>query len=55
MTAIELYIKTLENQLINMPNGYVRETVEACRNLAQGIKENYENINNNISNQPNKD
>ena len=55
MNAIELYIYTLENQLINMPNGYVRETVEACRNLAQGIKEIYENHNNNISNESNQD
>ncbi len=32
LTAIELYIKTLETQLLTMPNdGYVRETVEACR------------------------
>lgn len=55
MNPLELYIKTLETQLINMPNGYVRETLEACRNLAQGIKEIYENPNNNISNQPNQD
>jgi len=40
---MQLYIKTLETQLINMPDGYVRETVEACLNLAKGIKESYEN------------
>jgi len=55
MTPINIYIKTLENQLINMPNGYVRETVEACRNLARGIKSIYENPDNDISNQPNQD
>lgn len=55
MTPIQLFIKTLENQLINMPSGYVKETVEACLNLAIGIKESYENINNNISNEPNQD
>jgi hypothetical protein len=55
MTEIELYIYTLENQLINMPNGYVRETVEACRNLAQGIKEMYENTNNGINKPTNQD
>jgi hypothetical protein len=56
MTAIELYIHTLETKLLTMPNhSYVRETVEACRNLAQGIKEIYENPNNNISNEPNQD
>lgn len=51
MTQMELYIKTLTKQLINMPNGYVKDTVEACLNLAVGIKENYENPNNG-SNQP---
>jgi hypothetical protein len=55
MTPINIYIKTLETQLINMPSGYVKETVEACLNLAIGIKESYENINNNISNEPNQD
>jgi len=55
MDAIQTFIYTLETQLKTMPNGYVRETVEACKNLAQGIKEMYENPNNNISNQPNQD
>ena len=55
MTSFEIYIKTLEIQLINMPNGYVRETVEACLSLAKGIKESYENPYNNISNEPNQD
>ena len=49
MTQMQLYIKTLETQLINMPEGYVKETVTACLQLAQGIKESYENPNNNIS------
>ena len=55
MTPINIYIKTLETQLINMPEGYVRETVQACLNLARGIKSIYENPNNDISNQPNQD
>jgi len=56
MTAIELYIKTLETQLLTMPkDGYVRETVEACRNLAQGIKEIYENHNYDFSQSTNQD
>jgi len=55
MTAIELYIKTLQTQLINMPEGYVKQTVQACLELAQGIKASYENPNNNISNEPNQD
>jgi len=53
MTPINIYIKTLETQLINMPEGYVRETVQACLNLARGIKSIYENPNNDISNEPN--
>ena len=55
MNAIQLYINTLQNQLINMPDGYVRETVQACLNLAQGIKTMYENTNNDLSNEPNQD
>jgi len=55
MSAIQLYIKTLETQLLTMPNGYVRETITACKELAEGIKEMYENPNNDISNQPNQD
>jgi hypothetical protein len=56
MTAIELYINTLETKLLIMPNdGYVKQTLEACLNLAKGIKEMYENPNNNIGNQPNQD
>jgi len=55
MTPIQLYINTLQNQLINMPDGYVRETVQACLNLAQGIKTMYENPNNDLSNEPNQD
>ena len=45
MSAIQLYIKTLETQLLTMPNGYVRETITACKELAEGIKEMYENPN----------
>ena len=48
MTPIQIYINALQTQLINMPDGYVRETVQACLNLAQGIKESYENTNNNV-------
>jgi hypothetical protein len=55
MTPMQLYINTLQTQLINMPNGYVRETVEACLNLAQGIKVMYEDTNNNASQPTNQD
>jgi hypothetical protein len=55
MTPIQLYINTLQKQLINMPNGYVKETVTACLELAQGIKESYENTNNNVGEPTNKD
>jgi hypothetical protein len=55
MDAIETFIYTLDTQLKTMPSGYVRETVTACKELAEGIKQIYENTNNNISNQPNKD
>jgi hypothetical protein len=55
MDAIQTFIYTLETQLKTMPNGYVRETVTACKELAEGIKTIYENTNNNISNQPNQD
>jgi hypothetical protein len=55
MTPIQLYINTLQTQLINMPDGYVRETVQACLNLAQGIKVMYEDTNNDLSQSTNKD
>ena len=56
MTPLQLYIHTLETKLLTMPNdGYVKQTLEACLNLAKGIKEMYENPNNNIGNQPNQD
>ena len=55
MTPINIYIKTLETQLINMPDGYVRETVQACLNLAQGIKVMYEDTNNDFSQSTNQD
>jgi hypothetical protein len=50
MSAIELYINTLETKLLIMPNdGYVKETLKACLDLAKGIKEIYENPNHNVS------
>lgn len=55
MNAIETLIYTLETQLKTMPSGYVKETVTACKELAEGIKEIYENPNNNISNESNQD
>ncbi len=55
MTPIQLYINTLQTQLINMPDGYVRETVQACLNLAQGIKTMYEDTNNNVGEPTNQD
>ena len=55
MDAIETFIYTLDTQLKTMPNGYVKETVTACKELAEGIKAIYENNNNHISNKPNKD
>lgn len=55
MNAIETFIYTLETQLKTMPDGYVRQTVTACKELAEGIKAIYENPDNDISNQPNQD
>jgi hypothetical protein len=55
MSAIQLYIKTLETQLLTMPNGYVRETITACKELAEGIKEIYENPNYDLSKSTNQD
>jgi hypothetical protein len=55
MDAIETLIYTLDTQLKTMPSGYVKETVTACKELAEGIKAIYENPNNDISNQPNQD
>jgi hypothetical protein len=55
MSAIQLYIKTLETQLLTMPNGYVRETITACKELAEGIKEMYENPNYGINQPTNQD
>ena len=55
MTPIEVYIRTLEIKLLTMPNdGYVKQTLQACLDLAKGIKEIYENPNNNISNESNQ-
>ena len=55
MDAIETLIYTLDTQLKTMPNGYVKETVTACKELAEGIKAIYEIPYNNISNEPNQD
>lgn len=55
MDAIETFIYTLDTQLKTMPNGYVRETVTACKELAEGIKEIYENNSNRINQPTNKD
>jgi hypothetical protein len=55
MTAIETFIYTLETQLKTMPNGYVRETVTACKELAEGIKAIYENNSNGINKPTNQD
>jgi len=55
MDAIETFIYTLDTQLKTMPNGYVRETVTACKELAEGIKEIYENSNNRLNQPTNKD
>ena len=56
MSAIDLYINTLETKLLIMPNdGYVKETLQACLDLAKGIKEIYENPNNNVSQSTDQD
>ena len=56
MTPIELYINTLETKLLIMPNdGYVKQTLEACLDLAKGIKEIYENPNYDLSKSTNQD
>lgn len=55
MNAIEAYILSLETQLKTMPNGYVKDTVIICKDLAEGIKEIYENNNNNVGKPTNQD
>lgn len=55
MDAIETFIYTLDTQLKTMPNGYVRETVTACKELAEGIKAIYENNSNGINQPTNQD
>jgi hypothetical protein len=56
MTPIQLYIHTLETKLLTMPNdGYVRETVQACLDLAKGINEIYEITYNNVGEPTNQD
>jgi|688.fasta_scaffold424047_2 hypothetical protein len=56
MTPLQLYIHTLETKLLTMPNdGYVKETLQACLDLAKGIKEIYENSYYNVSQSTNQD
>lgn len=55
MNAIEAYIITLENQIKSMPNGYVRETIEICIDLAKTYKNIYENNSNGINKPTNQD
>jgi hypothetical protein len=55
MNAIEAYILSLENQLITMPNGYVKDTVIICKELAEGIKAIYENNSDGINKPTNQD
>jgi len=55
MTAIQAYINTLETQLKTMPNGYVKDTVIICKDLAEGIKAIYENNSNGINQPTNQD
>jgi hypothetical protein len=56
MTPIELYIRTLEIKLLTMPNdGYVKQTLESCLDLAKGIKEIYEINNHDLSESTNQD
>ena len=55
MDAIETFIYTLDTQLKTMPNGYVKETVIACKELAEGIKAIYENNSNCINKPTNQD
>lgn len=55
MDAIETFIYTLDTQLKAMPNGYVKDTVVACKELAEGIKAIYENNSNGINKPTNQD
>jgi hypothetical protein len=56
MTPIQLFIKTLEIKLLTMPkDGYVKETVQACLDLAIGINEIYENSYYNVGEPTNQD
>jgi hypothetical protein len=55
MTPIELYIKSLENQLLLMPDGFVKETVISCKELAEGINKIYEINNYDLSKSTNQD
>ncbi len=55
MNPIEILIYTLETQLKTMPNGYVKETVTACKELAEGIKAIHENNSNGINQPTNQD
>ena len=55
MNAIETFIYTLETQLKTMPDGYTKQTVVACKELAEGINAIYENANNDLSQSTNQD
>ena len=55
MTPIETFINTLENQIITLPSGYVKDTVVICKELAEAIKAIYENDNNDLSKSTNQD
>lgn len=55
MNAIEAYISTLENQVKSMPNGYVRETIQICIDLANTYNKLYENNSNGINQPTNQD
>lgn len=55
MDAIETFIYTLDTNLKIMTNGYVKETVTACKELAEGIKAIYENNNHGTNKPTNQD
>lgn len=55
MTPLELYIKSLENQLLLMPDGFVKETVLSCKELAEGINKMYENTYYNVGQSTDQD
>lgn len=55
MDAIETFIYTLDTQLKTMPEGYTKQTVTACKELAEGIKAIYENNSNGLNKPTNQD